>query len=58
MPKKEEMPIPSFEEVMASIDADEAMDNSPEQKDLEAALAQLDAEIAAGRSEKKDADSD
>jgi hypothetical protein len=55
MPKKEEMPIPSFEDVMTSIDADEAMDNSPEQKDLEAALAQLDAEIAAERS-KKDAD--
>jgi transcription initiation factor IIE alpha subunit len=43
---------------LTSIDAVEAMDNSPEQKDLEAALAQLDAEIAAERNKKKDADSD
>jgi hypothetical protein len=40
--------IPSFEDVMLSIDADEAIDSSPEQKELEAALAELDADIAAG----------
>lgn len=39
--------IPSFEDLMISIDADEAIDDSPEQKELEAALAELDADIAA-----------
>ena len=41
-------PIPSLEEVLAQIDADTERDNSPEQKELEAALAELDKEIANG----------
>jgi hypothetical protein len=41
----------SLEEVLIGIDADTALDDSPEQKELEAALDKLDAEIAAGDTE-------
>lgn len=42
-------PIPPLEEVLAQIDADIENDNSPEQKALEEALAELDREIAGGQ---------
>lgn len=38
----------TLEDVLTAIDADEMLDNSPEQKELEAFLSALDAEIAAG----------
>jgi hypothetical protein len=40
--------IPSLEEILTAIDADIAVDNSPEQKELEAALKRLDRWIASG----------
>lgn len=43
----------SLKEVLIGIDADEILDNSPEQKELEAALDKLDAEIAAGDTEEE-----
>ena len=42
------MEIPTCEEILEKIKAEEAIDNSPEQKALEEALAELDREIAAG----------
>jgi len=42
-------PIPPLAEVLAQIDAGIEQDNSPEQKALEAALAELDKEIAGGQ---------
>ena len=43
---KIEQKIPSLEEVLTAIDADIAADNSPEQKELEKVLTELDNEIA------------
>jgi hypothetical protein len=44
----------SLEDVLTGIDADLILDESPEQKELEAALAKLDAEIAAGEENPED----
>jgi hypothetical protein len=45
------MEIPTFDELMTSLDVDEEVDNLPEQKELEAFLDKLDAEIADGEEE-------
>lgn len=40
--------IPTYQELLDKLKAEEAIDNSPEQKALESALAELDREIADG----------
>jgi hypothetical protein len=39
-------PTPTYDELIDSLDAQDLIDNSPQQKALQAALANLDAEIA------------
>jgi hypothetical protein len=41
--------IASYDDIMASLDADDEIDNDPEQQELTAALNALDREIADAR---------